>query len=201
MEIRIFLVVRAWGLAAASSGCRLNGMACGGPLGACGGPCGPPMASSGGCGGGGCATDCGPSYGSSCQTGCRAAPCETACAEPCDVGCGPPCRPCGPLSLVFGLINHKTWCGSGCGERYWGDWYGDPPHCHDPCDRCGNWTGGSGMTGGYGMTGGQGMTRVDPQYQPKLISSTTGPARNAGGPARNAGSGARMVRSRQARMR
>ena len=39
------------------------------------------------------------------------------------------------------MVNHNTWCGCGCGERYWGDWCGDPPDCCEPCDRCGNWTG------------------------------------------------------------
>jgi len=179
MAKRLILVILACGLAAASSGCCFfNGLACGGPLGACGGPCGPLMAS--GCGGG-CATDCGPACGSACPTDCQA-PCDTACAGPCDVGCGPSRYPCGPLSLVFGLINQRTWCGSGCGERYRGDWCGDPPDCHDPCDRCGNWT------------GGRGMVAVDPRYQPELISSTTGPAKNAG-------SSVRTVRSRRPQSR
>ena len=41
------------------------------------------------------------------------------------------------------------WCGSGCGERYWGDFYSDSPDCCDPCDGCGNYAGcGSGVSGG-----------------------------------------------------
>jgi hypothetical protein len=36
-------------------------------------------------------------------------------------------------------------CGAGCGQdRYWGDFYSDPPDCWDPCDQYGNYTGGSG---------------------------------------------------------
>jgi hypothetical protein len=81
--------------------------------------------------------------------GCR------ACASACD-SCGEPCggvRDCyrpGPLTWLFGLFRCGTFCGSGCGERYWGDWYGDPPDCCDPCDNCGNFTGGSQGRSGYG---------------------------------------------------
>ena len=48
-----------------------------------------------------------------------------------------------------------TWCGPSCGERYWGDFYSDPPDCWDPCDCHGNFTGGgchscrNGHGGGY----------------------------------------------------
>jgi hypothetical protein len=40
------------------------------------------------------------------------------------------------------LFTPNSWCGPSCGERYWGDFYSDPPDCWDPCDHCGNYTGG-----------------------------------------------------------
>jgi hypothetical protein len=128
---RLFIfAILACGLAVAGSGCcGFNGLACQGSMGACGGSCGGACGTPGGCGPaavgcGECADDC----GGACDTGC-----DTAC----DTGC----YPCGPLSLIMKLANHNTWCGSGCGEKYWGGWHGDPPDCCDPCDRCGNWTG------------------------------------------------------------
>ena len=85
----------------------------------------------------------------------RVANCRV-CADPCDSGdscasgdaCGGPdcggcdyCRP-GPLTWLFRMIGCGTFrCGS-CGPRYWGDWYGDPPDCCDPCDNHGNFTAG-----------------------------------------------------------
>jgi len=77
----------------------------------------------------------------------RRVPRETcdSCAEPCEDPCEAECchrgRHCGPLTWVFGLFYRCTFPSSGCGERYWGDWYGDPPDCSDPCDQCGNYTG------------------------------------------------------------
>ena len=41
-------------------------------------------------------------------------------------------RLCGPCGGCFG--------GWGCGERYYGDWYGTHSSC-EPCDSHGNWTG------------------------------------------------------------
>lgn len=42
-------------------------------------------------------------------------------------------------------------CASGgCGEVYWGEWMSDPPAPCDPCDDCGNWTGGCGTGCGTG---------------------------------------------------
>jgi len=76
-------------------------------------------------------------------------PCDDAACDdaPCDDAgygrCGR-CGRCGHgglLAWVFGLLRGSTYCDSGCGERYWGDWYGDPPDCHDPCDQCGNYIG------------------------------------------------------------
>jgi hypothetical protein len=87
--------------------------------------------------------------------GCRV--CADAC-ESCGEPCGEvyDCRRPGPLTWLFGLLRCATFCGSGCGPRYWGDWYGDPPDCCDPCDNYGNFTGGSG--GGCSNCGGA------PQY-------------------------------------
>jgi hypothetical protein len=33
------------------------------------------------------------------------------------------------------------WCSQGCGPLYWSEWHNDPPDCHDPCNRCGNYVG------------------------------------------------------------
>src|SRR5690349_16817589 len=35
----------------------------------------------------------------------------------------------------------REWCGTGCGECYWSEWFNDPPDCHDPCDCYGNLAG------------------------------------------------------------
>lgn len=48
------------------------------------------------------------------------------------------------------------WCDSGCGETYWCEWDNDPPLCHDPCNRCGNYVGrgcGCGHCGGGSYAG------------------------------------------------
>jgi hypothetical protein len=66
------------------------------------------------------------------------------CSDPCDP-CGDTCgRPWirGPFSCLFALVTRGSWWGSGCGERYWGDFYSDPPDCWDPCDGYGNYSGG-----------------------------------------------------------
>jgi hypothetical protein len=76
--------------------------------------------------------------------------------------CGDACRPqtchdktyCGPLTPIFALLTRDCWMGSGCGERYWGDFYGDPPDACDPCDRCGNYTGRSSSWSGGGVVTG-----------------------------------------------
>lgn len=98
---------------------------------------------------GGCATACEPSCGcDSCSDAC------TSCCDP----CGPVCHQ-GPLSWLLGILHcGPCWhaghaCDAGCGERYWGDFHGDPPYCCDPCDRHGNWTGG-GCVDGACSTGG-----------------------------------------------
>jgi hypothetical protein len=59
------------------------------------------------------------------------------------------------LTFVFSIFKANTWCGPSCGERYWGDFYSDPPECHDPCDTCGNYVGRSSYRGGeWGSVGG-----------------------------------------------
>ncbi len=57
---------------------------------------------------------------------------------------------------MFALFCPDCWCGRSCGQRYWGDFYSDPPDCWDPCDCNGNYTGGcrSCGGGGYGMPNG-----------------------------------------------
>jgi hypothetical protein len=90
--------------------------------------------------------------------------CDTcdSCGDACDDSCGTPCgrgacsdrTPCGPLTLLFSIFNCNTWRGPSCGERYWGDFYSDPPACHDPCDPCGNYVGRSNSTYHWGNAGG-----------------------------------------------
>ena len=148
---RLMLVGLLGGLLASNTGCGLFRAAfcyrpcvsrgdCG-PCtddGACGDGCGScgVVARHRGCGGCGTCGECDP------------------CADPCGSGCY--ARPWhrGPLSCVFALFNPETWCGGGCGERYWGDFYNDPPDCQDPCDGYGNYAGGGcrtcgGSTSGY----------------------------------------------------
>jgi hypothetical protein len=103
-----------------------------------------------------CDEECGPGpirAGLACR-GPLVGPCGDGCCDDCG---GPTCRHhCGiirgPLTLVFALFGAGAYrCGpcGGCGERYWGDWYGDPPECCDPCDSWGNFTGGSSNYGDY----------------------------------------------------
>lgn len=111
--------------------CRTDNCGCGD----CGG---------GDCGGGDCGS-CAP-CGEVVEAGCGACAgdCEPACGEACGPPCGPPCAPCfRPLAWVGALLHPPTWYGPTCGEVYWGDFHSDPPDCCDPCDRCGNHTGGS----------------------------------------------------------
>ena len=118
-----------------------------------------------------------------------------AVVAPCDEGgcgeCGElPCR-CrrgiirGPLSFVFALFGAGTYrgCGlgearNGCGERYWGDWYSDPPECSDPCDCHGNFTG-----GGYSRCegrGGDAPAGMPSQYDDAGMAPRSGGCRNCG---------------------
>jgi hypothetical protein len=121
----------------------------------------------------GCDNSCGGGHnwwslkGCGCQNDC----CEADCGHPvcgprarsCDPCCNS-CRPmtchdktyCGPLTPLFALFTRDSWSSCGCGQRYWGDFYGDPPDCCDPCDRCGNYIGGGSGWGGCNGCGGRG---------------------------------------------
>lgn len=151
---RFILIGLLGGLLSTNTGCGLLQAICN--YRPCGnGPCGPSMADS-------CGEGCGPMYGAprrACVTDCGCGSCGS-CDDPCADPCGDTCygRPWhrGPLSCVFALFMPRTWCGPVCGERYWGDFYSDSPDCHDPCDGCGNYTGGgcqscgnSGVVSGY----------------------------------------------------
>lgn len=89
-----------------------------------------------------CCEPCGPEC---------APPCGAECETACEPACGPPAGPhYGPLSWFFRRVQWSRCFGvAGCGETYWGDWRDQPPDCCDPCDRCGNWTGGAGRGTGY----------------------------------------------------
>jgi len=86
-----------------------------------------------------CPGTCGPMRAPACESGCTTTECD-----PCD-----PCGSCyyghyspfGPLAAVFRLFRPVAWVGPSCGERYWGDYYSEPPDCCDPCDCHGNFTG------------------------------------------------------------
>jgi hypothetical protein len=105
------------------------------------------------CAAAGCACSvksCGPDCGSGCECGRKGSSFAgmkyNVCCETCGPGfcgkcgvdrCGG-CRTCRPpICPVLGTL---TDC-AGCGERYWNEWYNDPPRCADPCDCCGNWMG------------------------------------------------------------
>jgi hypothetical protein len=82
-----------------------------------------------------CGSCCAADACGDCTSCCGVDPCG---CDPC--GCGP-CG-CGPCGGIFGGCLGLLTCGSGCSEMYWGEWASDPPACCDPCDNCGNWTGG-----------------------------------------------------------
>ncbi|MCD4726734.1 MAG: hypothetical protein K8R46_03670 [Pirellulales bacterium] len=111
--------------------------------------------------GGICDPSCGPRWGPArapafaprralvsdeCGRPCRGPYCHS-CApvrgDPCGERCYDRCWHRGPLSCLFALFTYGSWYGPTCGERYWGDFYSDPPDCWDPCDCYGNNTGGS----------------------------------------------------------
>ena len=140
------------GLLASGTGC---GIFC------CGSRCGQGNCDQGFCGGpcdDGCGPTCGPTQRS--FRGPVCAPRQTAacsdcgdcgcdpCADPCGDGCCGRCWYSGPLSCFFALFTRCNWCGPNCGERYWGDFYSDPPDCEDPCDCYGNRAGGCCSCGG-----------------------------------------------------
>jgi hypothetical protein len=115
---------------------------------------------------------CGPVAGVECGPACEVV--EAPCVEPC---CGP-CYPCGPLSWLFALFA-GDFCGDGCGDIYWGDFYSEPPDCCDPCDRHGNWTGGptgqgSCPSGGceIGLPDEYTASPLSSGYAPRVVSVT-----------------------------
>ena len=147
---RTLLLCLASCLAALASGCACNswvhapfgpGTICDSSRGGCG-PCAATT-----CGPTACGStcepvcdDCGSDCGGACGVACGG-PCETACGgcgEDCCAAC---CPPRGPLTWLFSLLA-RGYCGPSCGEVWWGDWHGAPPDCSDPCNRCGEFTGG-----------------------------------------------------------
>jgi hypothetical protein len=172
---RFILVALLGGLLATNSGCCLcqaifcwhpcgmprNNCAvgCGGDCDdGCGPTCGPPCrAVRPGCGLA-CARRCGDcdtcdgGCGSCVRPGCGGCGgCGDPCADPCGGGCcGRPWHR-GPLSCVFAFLGEVFGCCGcgGCGERYWGDFYSDPPDFWDPCDCHGNYAGNGYVGGGY----------------------------------------------------
>jgi len=133
--------------ARAGCGCgRGNACGCGG--GGCGCDSGCGGGNGGGCGcgtTGGCGNGGGCGCGNSRQADCGCAP---SCRSKPSCGCGV-CGICGRLGKC-GICGCGGGCGlfkclfgcTGCrGEFYWSEWHNDPPRCHDPCDRCGNWIG------------------------------------------------------------
>lgn len=178
------------GILAAASGCNVMHAIAYDPFGtwaSCdGGRCGPR----------GCDGACGPICEEPCGPGPfrRGYGVRGAIAEPCEDGsceeCGEvPCRRhCGiirgPLSLIFSVLGAGDYrdCGSGqscsgCGERYWGDWYSDPPDWLDPCDCRGNFTGGCSGCGGYGGEVAAGMAG---QYEEAVATPQPGGCRSCG---------------------
>ncbi|MCR4415365.1 MAG: hypothetical protein NUV77_23385 [Thermoguttaceae bacterium] len=87
----------------------------------------------------GCAAPCDAGGACGLQPAQRAcAPCAECGAARDELGCGPYTDGhCGPLTWVFSLFCRPAFCGTGCGHRYYGEWYSDPPDCCDPCDFCG----------------------------------------------------------------
>jgi hypothetical protein len=93
--------------------------------------------SDGCCGGdmcGGCA-DIGPGCGGGCGGGWYGGCGWTAGFwDGCGAGCGGGWTPgCGPIMGLLRMVRQAIFCGGGCGGVYWGDWFGDPPACQDPC--------------------------------------------------------------------
>jgi len=134
-----------------------------------------------------CDEPCGPVVGG----GYAVEPCDDGGCGYCgEVGCYGRCRPIlrGPVGFLFRLFGFGPYGGcDGCGERYWGDWYGDPPDCNDPCDYYGNY-----MGGGCSTCGGGGMAAGIPSgYEGPAVSS-------GGGGCRSCGQGGTAMQSRGA---
>jgi len=134
MKHALFICLISGLLAAGGCYCGVHPMACH--------PFGPHIAvcDAGDCYGASCGpaceSQCGPVCKSQCGPACE--PCGDMCCEPCCDPCG---YPCGPLTWLVGVFA-RGYCGPGCGGLYWSDFHNEPPDCCDPCDRCGNWTGG-----------------------------------------------------------
>lgn len=128
MKRAFLLGLLAVGLTAGAGCCRLHAIGCY--------PCGPGMGPG--------PTQCDASCDEGCGTSCGDCGSCDSCAP-----CGRACYPCGPLTFVWELLHPASWCG-GCGEAYFGDFQCDP----DPCDRCGNWTGGGSCGSCGGVTQG-----------------------------------------------
>lgn len=125
-----------------------------------------------------CEEPCGPIRGRFGPRAVMAEPCEDDCGGECGLpACGRRCRPRGPLAFVFALFTAGAYpgCWGGCGERYWGDWYGDPPDCSDPCDCQGNFTG-----GGYSTFGEGGSLGMAGPYQDAPVPAPSGGCRTCG---------------------
>jgi hypothetical protein len=127
-----------------------------------------------------CGEPCGPLRGRCGPRAVAAEPCDDDCCGE----CGLPARRCrcrfvrGPLSFVFALFTAGSYrgCWGGCGERYWGDWYGDPPACGDPCDCHGNYIGGDGD-----MSADMGVGRIaNPSYEDGAMPAQPGGCRSCG---------------------
>ena len=202
MKRALFVCLAVAGLAASTGCCGGFGVRCHHSCGseaACGSCAGPAVESCGGsCGGGGCDITC-------------------------DEGnCGRGCfNPLAPLGWVVRLLGCGCPCGGCDRESYWGDFYSDPPACHEPCDRQGNWQGrGCGCGGdGYSVKGNyitdEGLARSvaqpplsnqtvstkagsryptqTPQYAPKSVAKS--PYISQSGAARASGSRSAMVQN------
>lgn len=135
-------------IALMASGCCMRQLGCDtyyiGPGDACGpsDTCGPAIPGDSGC--------------DPCQApsaGLRGVPTNGECGPRGASGlCGGHCGHCGIFGRTIkavgrvlqgtgGLFHPVCWCGSACGERYWGDDWSYPPDCVDPCDTCGNFVG------------------------------------------------------------
>ncbi len=145
MVKRTILISLIAGLFAVIGGCCAFDVPVCNPRGGCGDTC-----YDGGCGipwragrGAPCETACEPACEPECEPTCGPA-CDS-CAEPCEEPCGGLCGRRGyyrggPLGWICSLFHPIYWQG-GCGEMYWGDFYGDLPDCCDPCTRMGQFTG------------------------------------------------------------
>lgn len=118
-----------------------------------------------------CVGNCNNGCGGCCEPACGCSSCGEPCCG-CGTGCGQGCAPswcgsgtaCCPRKCCLKNYGFCCCCGhvvdafckccpcGGCsGEVYWNEWHNDPPYCQDPCNSCGQFTGGC---GGYGCNDG-----------------------------------------------